>query len=47
MKILKIENPNTLEYKEYQELLKDLKREQKRKDLLPQVIFKNLTRKVG
>ena len=47
MRILKIENPNTLEYKEYQELLKDLKREQRQKDLLPTVIFKNLTRKVG
>jgi len=47
MRILNIENPNTLEHREYLELLKDLKREQNQKDLLPQVIFKNLTRKVG
>ncbi len=45
MNILKIEDPTTQEYKDYQILLKELKREQREKNNLPQIIFKNLTRK--
>lgn len=41
MALLKIENPNTQEYKDYQILLKELKREQRAKNNLPQVIFTN------
>ena len=41
MALLKIENPNTQEYKDYQVLLKELKREQREKNNLPQVIFTN------
>lgn len=45
MKFLKIETQGTKEYKEYQETLKELKREQRAKEQLPQIVFKNLTRK--
>jgi len=45
VKFLKIETPGTKEYKEYQELIKENKREQRAKEQLPQIVFKNLTRK--
>jgi hypothetical protein len=41
VRILKIEDPNTQEYKDYQILLKELKIEQRAKNNLPRVIFTN------
>ena len=44
MTLLDIEKVGTTAYKEYQETLKELKREQRAKEQLPQIVFKNLRR---